>query len=84
MIISRKALSDAEQDFVDFPLQPILSALKEHPEGVAPKYFKKRKYEGIDKSDLGAAAKAMKSSNAIIYRIELKKYYRTQDGFEDI
>ncbi len=70
----KKVLSDADQDFVDFPLKPILSALKEHPEGVAPKYFNNQKYEGIDLSSPGAVAKAMKSSNAIIYRIELNKY----------
>ena len=67
-------LSDAYQDFVDFPLKPILKALKEHPEGISPDYFKNQKYEGIDMSNPGAVGSAMKSSNAIIYRIELKKY----------
>ncbi len=69
-----KVLSDADQDLVDFPLKPILSALKEHPEGVAPKYFKNQEYKGVDMSIPGAVAMVMNSSNAIIYRIELKKY----------
>ena len=67
-------LRDAYQDFVDFPLKPILKALKEHPEGVSPDYFKNQEYKGIDMSVPGAVGSAMKSSNAIIYRIELQKY----------
>jgi len=67
-------LGGAHQDLLAFPLQPILQALKEHPEGVSPDYFNKQKYEGIDMSNPGAVGSAMKTSNAIIYRIELRKY----------
>ena len=67
-------LSDAYQDFVDFPLKPILKALKEHPEGISPDYFKNQEYKRIDMSVPGAVGSAMKTSNAIIYRIELQKY----------
>ena len=67
-------LSDAQQDLLAFQLQPILKALKENPEGVSPDYFKKQEYKGIDMSVPGAVGSAMKSSNAIIYRIELQKY----------
>ena len=67
-------LSDAQQDLLAFQLQPILKALKERPEGVSPDYFKKQEYKGIDMSNPAAVGSAMKSSNAIIYRIELQKY----------
>jgi hypothetical protein len=33
-------MEDAKGDLVAFPLKPILKALKEHPEGVHPEYFK--------------------------------------------
>ena len=67
-------LGGAHQDLLAFPLQPILQALKEHPEGVSPDYFKKQEYKGIDMSNPGAVGSVMKTSNAIIYRIELRKY----------
>ena len=67
-------LGGAHQDLLAFPLQPILQALKEHPEGVSPDYFKKQEYKGIDMSNPGAVGSVMKTSNAIIYRIELGKY----------
>ena len=35
---------------------------------------KKQDYEGIDMSNPAAVGSAMKTSNAIIYRIELRKY----------
>ena len=72
-------LGRARKNLLAFQLQPILQALKEHPEGVSPEgvspeYFNKQKYEGIDLSNPAAVASATKSSNAIIYRIELNKY----------
>ena len=67
-------LRDAHQDLLKFQLQPILQALKEHPDGISPGYFSNKKYEGIDLSDQDAVGSAMKRSNAIIYRIELGKY----------
>jgi hypothetical protein len=48
-------------------LQPILKALKEHPEGVKPEYFSNEKYEGIDMSVPEAVGKAMQGSHAVLY-----------------
>jgi hypothetical protein len=67
-------LLDAYQNLVDFPLKPMLKALKEHPEGVSPDYFNNQKYDGVDMSSTSAMGPVMKSSIAIIYRIDLKKY----------
>ena len=67
-------LLDAHQDLLEFELKPILKALKEHPEGVSPDYFANKKYKGIDLSSPKLVGSAMKSSNAIIYRIECRKY----------
>ena len=67
-------LGGAHQDLLAFPLKPIFKALKENPEGVSPDYFNNQKYEGIDMSNPGAVSSVMKTSNAIIYRIELRKY----------
>jgi hypothetical protein len=70
----KEVLDDADMDLLAFPLQPILKALKEHPEGVSPKFFNKVKYNGVDLSEPRAVGSAMKRSNAIVYRIENKKY----------
>jgi hypothetical protein len=70
----KEVLSKADLELAAFPLQPILKALKEHPEGVSPKFFNKMKYEGVDLTDPQAVGKAMKRSNAIVYRIENGKY----------
>ena len=67
-------LDVADMELAVFPLQPILKALKEHPEGVSPKFFNKMKYEGVDLSDPQAVGYAMKRSNAVVYRIENQKY----------
>jgi len=70
----KKVLEEAHLELAAFPLKPILKALKEHPEGVSPKFFKNMKYEGVDLSDPQAVGYAMKRSNAIVYRIENGKY----------
>jgi len=69
-----KVLKEADMELTAFPLKPILNALKEHPEGVSPKFFNNVKYEGVDLSNPQAAGYAMKRSNAIVYRIENQKY----------
>jgi len=69
-----KKLSTARLELVAFPLKPILKALKEHPEGVNPEFFKNMKYEGVDLTNPQAVGYAMKRSNAIVYRIENQKY----------
>ncbi len=48
--------------------------LKEHPHGVAPKYFNTQEHKGVDLSNLQAVGASMKGSNTIVYRIELKLY----------
>ena len=67
-------LGGAHLNLLAFPLKPILKALKENPEGVSPDYFNNQEYKGIDMSNPGAVSSVMKTSNAIIYRIELRKY----------
>ncbi len=67
-------LQHAKQDLVSFPHKQILKALKDHPEGVAPKYFKNQENQGIDLSNPQEVGIAMKSSNAIVYRRERIKY----------
>jgi hypothetical protein len=67
-------LGKAEQDLVAFQLKPILKALKEHPEGVSPEYFRNEKYEGIDLSNPVAVGTAMKGSNAILYDMKARRY----------
>ncbi len=67
-------LAQADQDLVAFPYNPILKALKEHPEGVSPNYVKKVEFKGVDMSNPKAVGTSMKISNAIIYRIECLKY----------
>jgi GTPase SAR1 family protein len=69
----QRRLDFAKQDLLAFPLQPILKALKIHPDGVEPAYFKNEKYEGINMSDPKAVGMAM-GSNAVLYDIEEKRY----------
>lgn len=57
-----------------FPRQIILKALKEHPEDASPKYFYNQKHKGIDLSSPQEVGKSMKTSNAIVYRLEHRNY----------
>ena len=69
-------MEDARGDLLEFPLQPILKALKEHPEGMPPEYFHKAEYEGVDLSSpiaVGAAIKAAQS-NVVFYDMKKKVY----------
>jgi hypothetical protein len=43
-------LAQAHQDLVAFPYKPILKALKKHPEGVSPEFFKNVQFKGVDMS----------------------------------
>jgi hypothetical protein len=70
----RDILASARRDLLIFPLQPIIQALKEHPEGVSPDYFNNQEYKGINLSDYAAVGVYMKRSNALVYRIELGMY----------
>jgi hypothetical protein len=67
-------LIDARRNLGSFKLKPILTALKEHPDGVDSLYFENMKYEGIDMSDLSDVDPFIKKSEAIVYRIENGKY----------
>ena len=67
-------LASAELDLVKFPHKAILKALKEHPEGVSPKYFNNMENKGVDLSNPFAVGVAMNQSNAVVYRIELGRY----------
>jgi len=71
--VARK-LRSATEKLVAFRLKPILRALKEHPEGVSPKYFDNSKFEGIDMSDPQNVGLEMKVHNAIKYDMSKKVY----------
>ncbi len=66
------SLAQALQELEAFKLKPILKALKEHPEGVKPGDFKNQEYKGIDLTSEVEVGDAMKKTNAIVYRIDLK------------
>ena len=70
----KETLKTAKRELLAFALQPILKALKEHPEGVSPDFFNKEEYKGVDLSNPQAVGYAMKRSNAIAYRIENEEY----------
>ena len=70
----KKVLLYARLDLVAFQHQPILKALKDHPEGISPEFFNKLENEGVDLSDPKAVRAAMRMENVITYRIELGKY----------
>ncbi len=67
----KRIVDEARSELLGFKLQPILKAIKEHPEGVEPGYFKKQKYEGIDMSVPEQVGDAMKAKNAIVFRSDL-------------
>ena len=62
-------MAKAKRDLVAFPFQPILKALKEHPEGVSPAYFNKEECKGVDMSSPVAVGTAMKAaqSNVVFF-----------------
>ena len=69
-----KKLHEAKQDLVAFPLQTVLKALKEHPEGIDPLDFSNHTKEDIDL--IRYRTKMMKKyPNSIIYRDDKRKYH---------
>jgi hypothetical protein len=77
-------MQKSETALVAFPLKPILKALKEHPEGVRPKYFNNEKYEGADLSnpvEVGADMKASQS-NVVYYDMKKKVYKLNSHALE--
>ena len=68
-------LAQAKMDLVAFPHKQILVELKNNlSTGVLPEIFNNQKHEGVDLSNPFDVRTSMKSSNAIIYRIELGQY----------
>ena len=77
-------MEDAKQDLVAFPFQTILKALKEHPEGVPPKYFNNEEYKGTDLSSpvaVGAVMKAVQS-NVVFYDMKTNVYKLNTQALE--
>jgi hypothetical protein len=71
----RETLKYARKCLLAFPLQTILQALKDNPEGVDPEYFNNLKEEGVDLSNPAKVGKVMKEKfNPIIYRQDLNFY----------
>ena len=70
----KSSLHSAETELVAFPHKAILQALKEHPEGVRPKYFNNQKNKGVDLSDPYAVNFSIKNSNVLVYRMELQLF----------
>jgi hypothetical protein len=56
-----------------FPFKPILKALKEHPEGVPPKYFNNEEYKGVDLSSPVAVGASMKTARTDAVYYDMKK-----------
>jgi hypothetical protein len=77
-------MSKANSDLVAFPFQPILKALKEHPEGVRLNFFKKEKCEGIDMSNASAVGTGMKTaeSNVVFFDMEKQVYKLNSHALE--
>jgi hypothetical protein len=74
----------ARHALVAFPFQPILKALKEHPEGVPPEYFNNEEYKGVDLSnpvEVGAVMKAAQS-NVVYYDMEKDIYKLNSHALE--
>ena len=61
---------------VAFSFQPILKALKEHPEGVPPGYFNNEKFEGVDLTNVDAVGASMKAAgtNAVFFDMKERVY----------
>jgi hypothetical protein len=66
-------LAAATHDLEKFPFQPILKALKAHPEGVSPAYFKSEKCEGVNMTDEGAVGAVMKAVQSNVVFFDMKK-----------
>jgi hypothetical protein len=64
-------VSSVTDDLEAFQIQPILQALKQHPEGARAKDFKKQEYKGIDLCEPKNVGDAIKKRNAVIYRMDL-------------
>jgi hypothetical protein len=64
-------MAAAKHDLIRCPFQPILRALKAHPEGVSPAYFKKEECKGVDMSSPVAVGKFMTAaqSNAVFFNM---------------
>jgi hypothetical protein len=64
-----RRMAAAMRDLVAFPFLPILKALKAHPEGVSPAYFKKEECKGVDMSSPVAVGKFMTAvqSNVVFF-----------------
>ena len=70
-------MESAKDDLIAFPFQPILKALKEHPEGVSPRYFNKEKCEGVDMSNAIAVGAFMKAAESNVVYLDMnKKVYK--------
>lgn len=63
----------AEEELAAFPHKPILKALKDHPEGVEPFYFKGQEDDGVALADPRAVL-GRKHTHGVIYDIYQSKY----------
>jgi DNA-binding XRE family transcriptional regulator len=68
----------ANMGIVPYPYKEILQALKDHPEGISPKYFNNRIHKsGVNLSDpvaVGIATMNCFHRSAVVYRVDLDKY----------
>ncbi len=55
-----------------FDLQPILKALKEHPEGVPANYFKGQSYKGVNLAEPKRVGDLLQLRNAIVCRVDME------------
>ncbi len=70
-------LEEANSDLKNFPLQPILAALKKNPNGVSINDFDGMKCGNVNLSrakEVGAVMREISSENPLVYRKELRQF----------
>ncbi len=67
----------AANDLKNFPLKPILVALKDHPDGVSIDHFENQMCGNVnlfDAREVGSVMRARAESNPLVFRKELREY----------
>ena len=77
-----KILRRAEFHLRQFDHKKILQALKDHPEGVSPKFFQAMKNNGVNLRSPKEVSVGQDNHRTIIYRIELDKYTMISKSLE--
>ncbi len=82
--VDRK-VKDAATHLKNFPLKPILLALKERPDGVPLDQFENQMCGNVnlfDVREVGTVMRARAESNPLVYRVELGEYQLLSSAFK--